>query len=108
MADAGLFVGWGAPIAGRETKGLGVFGEAIAFYGSCEEAGDIESFETVLLSAHGGGLSGFFLLRGSEQQCTALRAPRWDARRAALRWLLCVRPRRARARPAARPGCRPP
>jgi hypothetical protein len=74
MADAGLFVGWGAPIAGRETKGLEVFGEAIAFYGSCQEAGEIESFETVLLGAHGGDLSGFFLLRGSEEQCATLRS----------------------------------
>jgi hypothetical protein len=74
MADAGLFVGWGPPVRGRETKGLDVFGEAIAFYGTCQEAGEIESFETVLLGPHGGDLSGFFLLRGSEEQCATLRA----------------------------------
>jgi hypothetical protein len=61
-------------VRGRETKGLDVFGEAIAFYGTCQEAGEIESFETVLLGPHGGDLSGFFLLRGSEEQCAALRA----------------------------------
>jgi hypothetical protein len=73
MADAGLFVGWGPPVPGREAKGLEVFAEAGAFYGTCQEAGEIESFEVVFLGAHGGGLSGFFLLRGTPEQCTALR-----------------------------------
>jgi len=74
MADAGLFVGWSAPVTGREAKGLEVFGEAVAFYGNCQEAGEIESFETVFLDAHGGGLAGFLLLRGSAEQCATLRA----------------------------------
>lgn len=73
MADAGLFVGWGAPVRGREAKGLDVFAEAIAFYGECKDAGEIEGFETVLLGPHGGGLSGFFLIGGTPQQCSALR-----------------------------------
>jgi hypothetical protein len=73
MADAGLFVGWGAPVTGREAKGLEVFGEAVAFYGRSQEAGELESFETVFLSAHGGGLAGFFLLRGTAEQCSTLR-----------------------------------
>ncbi|MDP9136409.1 MAG: hypothetical protein M3N56_16465 [Actinomycetota bacterium] len=73
MADAGLFVGWGAPETGREAKGLEVFAEAGAFYGKCQEAGEIDSFEVVLLAPHGGGLAGFFLLRGSTEQCAALR-----------------------------------
>lgn len=89
MADAGLFVGWGAPIAGRESRGLDVFGEAIAFYGSCQEAGEIESFETVLLGPHGGDLSGFFLLRGTEEQCAALRG-RDDFRRITSRAALVI------------------
>lgn len=73
MADAGLFVGWGAPTTGREAKGLEIFAEAGAFYGKCQEAGAIDSFEVVLLAPHGGGLAGFFLLRGSTEQCAALR-----------------------------------
>ena len=51
MADSGLFVGWGAPVRGRETVGLGVFNEAIQFWSAQQEAGAIESFETVLLRA---------------------------------------------------------
>ncbi len=73
MADAGLFVGWGAPVRGREAKGLEVFSDAIAFYGSCQEAGEIEGFETVLLGPHGGGLAGFFLIGGTTEQCSTLR-----------------------------------
>jgi hypothetical protein len=73
VADAGLFVGWGAPVRGREAKGLEVFADAIAFYGSCQEAGEIEGFETVLLAPHGGGLAGFFLIGGTQEQCSTLR-----------------------------------
>jgi hypothetical protein len=76
MADAALFVGWGAPIPGRETRGLEVFNEALAFHGGLQEAGEIESIEVAFLSPHGGELAGFILLRGSEEQMAALRANR--------------------------------
>jgi hypothetical protein len=74
MAQAGLFIGWGEPIAGREAKGLEVFAEALAYYGKAEQDGRIESHETVLLGPHGGDLSGFILARGSDAQIAALRA----------------------------------
>jgi hypothetical protein len=74
MAETGLFIGWGEPITGREAKGLEVFAEALAYYGKAEQEGRIESYETVLLSPHGGDLSGFILARGSEAQIAALRA----------------------------------
>jgi hypothetical protein len=35
MADGGLFIGWGAPITGREAKGLEVLSESLAYYGAC-------------------------------------------------------------------------
>jgi hypothetical protein len=69
----GLFLGWGDPVRGREAKGLDVFNEAIGFYGKCQEDGRIASFDTVLLEPHGGDLAGFFLLRGSPEQISALR-----------------------------------
>ena len=74
MADAGLFVGWGAPVRAREAKGLDVFNEALAFYGAKQESGAIESFEVALLQPHGGDLSGFILVRGSAEQIESLRA----------------------------------
>jgi hypothetical protein len=74
MADSGLFIGWGAPVRGREEKGLEVFNEALSFTGQQQDAGAIESFEVVLIAPHGGDLAGFILVRGSEEQMAALRA----------------------------------
>jgi hypothetical protein len=74
MAEAGLFIGWGEPVTGREAKGLEVFAEALGYYGKAEQDGRIESQEVVLLGPHGGDLAGFILVRGSEEQIAALRA----------------------------------
>jgi hypothetical protein len=74
MADAGLFVGWSTPVRGREEVGLDVFSEALALDAQLQEEGAIESFEVVLLGPHGGGLAGFILARGSEEQLAAVRA----------------------------------
>jgi hypothetical protein len=73
MADAGLFIGWGAPVHGREAKGLEVFSESLAYYGRLQQEGVIESFETALLEPHGGDLQGFILVRGSEEKLAKLR-----------------------------------
>jgi hypothetical protein len=73
MADAALFTGWGPPVRGREAKGLEVFGEAIAFWSQKKDAGEVESFDIVLLQAHGGDLAGFILSKGSEEQIAAIR-----------------------------------
>jgi hypothetical protein len=74
MAEAGLFIGWGQVVRGRETKGLGVFGDAVNFWTAQQESGAIEGFETVLLGPHGGDLAGFILVRGSNEQIAAVRA----------------------------------
>lgn len=68
MAEAALFVGWGAPVRGREAKGLEVFGESVEYWGRLQQDGRIESFEVVLLYPHGGDLFGFALLRGAHDQ----------------------------------------
>ena len=73
MADAAIFIGWGATIEGREAKALGVFGEAIAYYGSLQQQGTIESFEPVILTPHGGDLAGFILLRGEAAKLATLK-----------------------------------
>jgi hypothetical protein len=73
MADAGMFIGWGAPVRGREERGLEVFQEALALEAALQEEGAIESFEVVLLGPHGGGLAGFILVRGSREQIAAVR-----------------------------------
>jgi hypothetical protein len=73
MADAGLFIGWGNPVRGRERTALAVFGEAIEFYTQLQQEGQIESFEAVFLEPHGGDLGGFFLVRGSREQLAKIR-----------------------------------
>jgi hypothetical protein len=73
MADAGLFIGWGQVVRGREDRGLDVFNETIELYGQMQSDGRIESFEIVLLEPHGGELGGFAMLRGSEDQIDAVR-----------------------------------
>jgi hypothetical protein len=74
MADAGIFIGWGLPVRGREAKSLEVFNESVQYWGSLQQDGKIEDFELALLVPHGGDLGGFALLRGSQQQMSALRA----------------------------------
>ena len=73
MADAGLFVGWGAPIRGREAKGLEVFNETLAYYGRLQQEGVVEDFVTAILEPHGGDLQGFILIRGGQEKLAQLR-----------------------------------
>jgi hypothetical protein len=72
MADAGLFIGWGDVVRGREDRALDVFNETIELYGQMQSDGRIESFEVALLNPHGGDLQGFVMLRGSEAQIDAV------------------------------------
>ena len=73
MADAGLFVGFGDPVRGRESQAVEIFNETLGYYGRLQEEGEIDSFEPVFLEPHGGDLSGFILLRGDAQKLAALR-----------------------------------
>lgn len=73
MADAGIFIGWGQVVRGRETRALQVFNESMEYWGGLQGDGKIESFEVALLTPHGGDLAGFVLLRGSAEQMDALR-----------------------------------
>ncbi len=50
MADRILFISWGAPVAGREERGLEVFNDAVGLYGRMQQEGRIESFDVVLLN----------------------------------------------------------
>jgi hypothetical protein len=73
MAKAGLFVGWGQPIPGREQKALQLFQEVMQFYVRLQQQGEIESFEPILLEPHGGDLNGFVLIRGDAEKLARLR-----------------------------------
>jgi hypothetical protein len=73
MADRALFVGFGMPVRGREERAIAVFNEFVAMFGRMQADGRIEGMDVTLLDAHGGDLGGFFLVQGSEEQCSALR-----------------------------------
>ena len=68
MAESGLFIGWGDVRTGRDAAASKVFAEALAYWPTLQAAGEIESVETVILGAHGGDLTGFFLLRGDPER----------------------------------------
>jgi hypothetical protein len=79
MAEHGIFIGWGEIFPGRERPSRKVFGEALAFMAEQEKAGNIESNEVVLLSAHGGGLQGFMLMRGDRDKLYGVvTSPEWQ------------------------------
>ena len=72
MADRALFVGFGAPVRGREERAIDVFNEWVAMLGRMQGAGRIEGMDVCLLDPHGGDLGGFFMAHGSAEQCAAL------------------------------------
>ena len=67
MADAGLFIGWGQVVRGREGPAVEGFNETVEFFGQLQGDGRIESFEICFLDPHGGDLGGFMLLRGERE-----------------------------------------
>jgi hypothetical protein len=83
MADAALFIGWGQVVRGREKRALQVFNESVEYWGGLQGDGRIEDFELALLTPHGGDLQGFALLRGSEEQISALQTDEEFQRRLA-------------------------
>jgi hypothetical protein len=72
MAERALFVGFGAPVRGREERAIDVFNEWVAMLGRMQGEGRIEGMDVCLLDPHGGDLGGFFVIHGSAQQCGAL------------------------------------
>jgi len=83
MADSGIFIGFGAPVRGRERRALQVFNDTFEYYAKLQQDGEIESFEPVLLEPHGGELGGFFLLRGDQDKLARLRVSEEFVRRTA-------------------------
>ena len=73
MADSGLFIGFGAPVRGRERQAIKVFNEGFEYYSRLQQEGEIESFEPILLEPHGGELGGYFLLRGDKDKLARIR-----------------------------------
>jgi hypothetical protein len=73
MAEATLFIGWGAVISGRERQAIEVYGQTVQYYERLRHDGEISGFEPCLLEPHGGDLDGFFILRGERERLSQLR-----------------------------------
>ena len=69
-----IFMGWNRSVAGREAQAGQLFQEFVQFLGGQQQAGTIQSFETVFLNPHGGDLNGFFLIRGESNKLDALQS----------------------------------
>lgn len=72
MADQALFVGFGQPVRGREERAIEVFNDFVGMFGRMQSDGRIEGMDVCLLDPHGGDLGGFFMVHGSETQCSQL------------------------------------
>jgi len=73
MANQALFIGWNRPARGREEQAMKLWGKSMEYYGKLQAEGRIESFEPVILTAHGGDLNGFFLVRGDGKNLDEIR-----------------------------------
>jgi hypothetical protein len=73
MADAALLIRWQRAVPGREQKALSLFGGSMEYYSTLQSEGAIESFEPVLLNPSTNDLTGFILIRGSEEQLNVLK-----------------------------------
>jgi hypothetical protein len=73
MADAGLFIGWGQVVRGREKRAVEVFNESVQYWGGLQADGKIEDFDVAFLAPHGGDLAGYAILRGSQEQMNEIR-----------------------------------
>ena len=73
MSNAAVYIRWGRPTTGRETKSLEVFSHALEYYGTLKAKGKITEFRTYF--ATNGALAdfgGFMLLEGTVAQCRDL------------------------------------
>ena len=68
MADRVLFIGWNRPVVGREQQAMQLWQKVMEYYGKLQADGRIESFEPVILTAHGGDLNGFVMLKGDAEK----------------------------------------
>src|SRR5215472_9633574 len=71
-ATAGLMLGWNRTIPGLEAESNSKFPEFGGYLAKLQASGQIESFEPVFTSPHGGDLNGFFLIRADQAKLNAL------------------------------------
>jgi hypothetical protein len=73
MANGALFIGWNGAVVGREQQAKQLWEKAMEYHGKLQADGRIESFEPVILAAHGGDLNGFVLVKGDARKLSEIR-----------------------------------
>ena len=73
MANRILFIGWNRPVVGREQQAMELWQNSMDYYTKLQSEGRIESFDPVLLTAHGGDLNGFVMLKGDAEKLSEIR-----------------------------------
>ena len=68
MSKNVIFFGWKQSVVGREQLSVTHFPEFLQYLGELQGQGAIDSFEPVFLTAHGGDLNGFVLIRGDREK----------------------------------------
>ncbi|CAB1078299.1 hypothetical protein D1AOALGA4SA_6053 [Olavius algarvensis Delta 1 endosymbiont] len=74
MANNVLFLGWNRVVPGREQQAMNLWRKFMEYNTGLQSDGKIESFEPVILAAHGGDLNGFIMVRGEAEQLAKVRA----------------------------------
>lgn len=78
MSSNAIVFGWNRSLPGREQASGQHFQDFMGYLQAQKAAGRIDSFEPVLLEPHGGCFNGFFLIRGTAEQVSALGdSPEW-------------------------------
>jgi hypothetical protein len=79
MADRVWLIGGGRPVPGREAAAGALSSQAVALFERLQAAGEIESYDTVMLDPHGGELNWFMLVRGDAERLARLpMLPEWQ------------------------------
>ena len=73
MSNAALFIRWGAPITGRETKALEVFNAVLEYNGRLQKEGKIAGHHTYLATTgNQTSFGGFMVTEGEVAQLRAM------------------------------------
>jgi hypothetical protein len=73
MADRVLFIGWDRVVPGREKQAIDLFQKSMQLYTKIQFEGGFESFDVILLDAHGGDLNGFSIIKGNADNIAEVR-----------------------------------
>ena len=73
MADSGIYIAWGRTAPGKDPQAMELYQRLSAYMRTLHAEGRIDSFDPVMLGAHGSDISGFVLIRGERDKLDEIR-----------------------------------